>query len=77
MFVLRLGGNLLRTGGDYSFILPTTMQSVVVLILLFLSLSWNFGCLMMSIDRLRTRSPIWRCSTISPASATGGTCCGG
>jgi diguanylate cyclase (GGDEF)-like protein len=53
MFVLRLGGNLLRTGGDYSFILPTTMQSVVVLILLFLSLSWNFGCLMMSIDRLR------------------------
>jgi len=53
MFVVRVGGSLLHIGGEFSFILPNTMQSVVVLILLFLSLSWNFGCLMMAIDRLR------------------------
>jgi diguanylate cyclase (GGDEF)-like protein len=53
MFVVRVGGSLLHIGGEFSFILPNSMQSVVVLALLFLSMTWNFGCLMMAIDRLR------------------------
>ena len=53
MFALRVGGGLLHIGGEFSFVLPNSMQSVVVLVLLFLSMSWNFGCLMMAIDRLR------------------------
>ena len=53
MFVIRIGGSLLHVGGLYSFVLASSMQSVIVLLLVFLSMSWNFGCLLMAIDRLR------------------------
>jgi diguanylate cyclase (GGDEF)-like protein len=51
--IIRAGGNLLHIGGEFSFIRPNPLHSVVVLTLMFLSMSWNFGFLLMAIDRLR------------------------
>jgi diguanylate cyclase (GGDEF)-like protein len=53
LYVLRAGGSLLHIGGDFSFIRSSPVQSLIVLLLLFLSMSWNFGFLLMAIDRLR------------------------
>ena len=53
MYAMRAGGSLLHIGGDFSFIKSNPVQSVIVLALMFLSMSWNFGFLLMAIDRLR------------------------
>lgn len=53
LYAIRAASGLLRIGGDYSYIHANPMQTVVVLVLMFLSLSWNFGFLLMAIDRLR------------------------
>jgi diguanylate cyclase (GGDEF)-like protein len=53
MYVVRAGGNLLGIGGTFSVVQSNPMQSVVVLTLMFLSMAWNFGFLLMAIDRLR------------------------
>jgi diguanylate cyclase (GGDEF)-like protein len=53
LYVLRAGGSLLHIGGDFSFIRSSPVQSIIVLVLVFLSMSWNFGFLLMAIDRLR------------------------
>ena len=53
MFGLRAVGSLLHLGGDFSFSQSNPMQSVLVLVLMFLSMAWNFGFLLMAMDRLR------------------------
>jgi diguanylate cyclase (GGDEF)-like protein len=51
MYVVRAGGSMLHL--DFSFTHFTPLQSVVVLVLMFLSMAWNFGFLLMAIDALR------------------------
>ncbi|HKG99231.1 MAG TPA: GGDEF domain-containing protein [Bradyrhizobium sp.] len=53
LYALRAGGSLFHVGGDFSFIRSSPVQSLIVLLLMFLSMSWNFGFLLMAIDRLR------------------------
>jgi diguanylate cyclase (GGDEF)-like protein len=53
IYVLRAGGSLVHVGGQFSYIEPNPVQSVMVLMLMFLSMAWNFGLLLMAIDRLR------------------------
>ena len=53
LYALRAGVTLLHVGGDFSYISSNPAQSVVVLVLMFLSMSWNFGFLLMAMDRLR------------------------
>jgi diguanylate cyclase (GGDEF)-like protein len=53
LYAMRAGGSLLHIGGDFSIIKSNPAQSVIVLALMFLSMSWNFGFLLMAIDRLR------------------------
>jgi diguanylate cyclase (GGDEF)-like protein len=53
MYALRAVGSLLQIGGDFSFVNSNPAQSAIVLLLMFLSMSWNFGFLLMAIDRLR------------------------
>ncbi|HET6838654.1 MAG TPA: GGDEF domain-containing protein [Bradyrhizobium sp.] len=50
---VRGAGNLLPLGGEFSFINPNPVHSALVLTLMFLSMVWNFGFLLMAIDRLR------------------------
>ena len=50
---LRSAAALLHVGGDVSFIEFNDLQAAMVLVLVFLSMVWNFGFLMMAIDRLR------------------------
>ena len=50
---MKLGGNALHLGGEFSFIRPGPIESVLVLVLMFLSMTLNFGFLLMTIDRLR------------------------
>jgi diguanylate cyclase (GGDEF)-like protein len=50
---VRSASALLRFGGDVAFIAFNDFQAVMVLALVFLSLVWNFGFLLMAIDRLR------------------------
>ncbi len=49
----RAVANLFHIGGEFSFINPNPIHSVLVLALMFLSMAWNFGFLLMAIDRLR------------------------
>jgi diguanylate cyclase (GGDEF)-like protein len=51
--LLRPVGNVLHLGGEFSFIHPNPVHSVMVLALMFLSMAWNFGFLLMAIDCLR------------------------
>jgi len=51
IYGVRLAGCLL--GGDVSFVRFSPMQSVLILALVFLSMAWNFGLLLMAMDRLR------------------------
>lgn len=51
--LLRAAGSLLHLGGDLSFLHYNPLQAVLVLLLLFLSNAWNFGFLLMAMDRLR------------------------
>jgi diguanylate cyclase (GGDEF)-like protein len=53
IYVLRAMGGLLHVGGDFSFIQSNPLQWVMVLSLIFLAMAWNFGFLLMAIDRLR------------------------
>jgi diguanylate cyclase (GGDEF)-like protein len=50
---VRVVGNLLHIGGEFSFVQFSPVQSVVILMLMFLSLALNFGFVLMAIDRLR------------------------
>src|ERR1700738_1621089 len=53
IYALRVAGNLLRIGGEFSFVNFSPLQSALFLVLIFLSMAWNFGFLLMAIDRLR------------------------
>src|SRR5882672_9249287 len=53
IYALRVAGNLLHIGGDFSYIQFSPLQAALFLILMFLSMAWNFGFLLMAIDRLR------------------------
>ena len=53
IYAIRGGGSLLHVGGDFSYTQSNPIQSVIVLTLMFLSMAWNFGFLLMAIDRLR------------------------
>ena len=51
MYAIRAGGNLL--GVDFAFTGSSNPQSVIVMVLMFLSMALNFGFLLMTMDRLR------------------------
>jgi len=53
IFAARLLGALTSTGGGFSYMHFSPAQSVVILVLVFLSMSLNFGFLLMAMDRLR------------------------
>jgi diguanylate cyclase (GGDEF)-like protein len=53
LYVLRAGGSLLRVGVEFSVIQSNPVQWVMLLALMFLSMTLNFGFLLMAIDRLR------------------------
>jgi diguanylate cyclase (GGDEF)-like protein len=53
IFASRLVGALTEVGGGYSYLEFGPVQSVVILVLVFLSMSLNFGFLLMAMDRLR------------------------
>jgi len=53
IYIFRACESLVHFGGKTSFFHFDTLQSVLVLTLLFLTMVWNFGFLLMAIDRLR------------------------
>jgi diguanylate cyclase (GGDEF)-like protein len=53
IYAVRAVGNLLHVGGEFSFIHFNPLQSALILVLMFLSMAWNFGFLLMAMDRLR------------------------
>lgn len=53
IYAVRVAGNLLHIGGEFSFIQFSPLQAALFLILIFLSMAWNFGLLLMAMDRLR------------------------
>ncbi|HYI28876.1 MAG TPA: GGDEF domain-containing protein [Bradyrhizobium sp.] len=53
IYVMRVLGNVVQIGGEFSFIHFTPVHSISILVLMFLSMSWNFGFLLMAMDRLR------------------------
>ena len=53
IFAARLFGALTSAGGGFSYMHFSPAQSVVILVLVFLSMSLNFGFLLMAMDRLR------------------------
>src|SRR5712671_4542517 len=53
LYVIRVAANLLPVGPGSSFVQFSPLQSALVLALMFLSMVWNFGCLLMAMDRLR------------------------
>jgi diguanylate cyclase (GGDEF)-like protein len=53
IYVVRLVAGLTGVAGGFSYAHFTQLQSVVVLALVFLSMAWNFGFLLMAMDRLR------------------------
>ena len=53
LYAVRVLANLLHVGGDFSFIRFSPLHSVLILVLMFLSMAWNFGFLLMAMDRLR------------------------
>ena len=42
LYAIRAGASLLHIGGDFAFIHPNPLQSVLLLVLMFLSMSWQF-----------------------------------
>jgi len=52
--VVRSVAALLNMGGDLMVITFNPLQAVTILILVFLSMAWNFGLVLMAIDRLRS-----------------------
>jgi diguanylate cyclase (GGDEF)-like protein len=53
IYAARAGAGMLQVGGDVAIFRSNPMQSVMVLALMFLSMAWNFGFLLMAMDRLR------------------------
>jgi diguanylate cyclase (GGDEF)-like protein len=53
LYFLRAGGSLLHAGVEFSFVESNPAQWVMLLALMFLSMTLNFGFLLMAIDRLR------------------------
>jgi diguanylate cyclase (GGDEF)-like protein len=53
IYAIRAGANLFDIGGGFSFVLFGPFHSALVLVLMFLSMAWNFGFLLMAMDRLR------------------------
>jgi diguanylate cyclase (GGDEF)-like protein len=53
LFSLRASAALLGFGGDLSMVHFNDFQAAMLLALVFLSMTWNFGFLLMTIDRLR------------------------
>jgi diguanylate cyclase (GGDEF)-like protein len=53
IFVARWIGAVTAMGGGFSYMNFSPAQSVVILVLVFLSMSLNFGFLLMAMDRLR------------------------
>ena len=53
IFVGQVVGALTDVGGGFSYMHFSPAQSVVILVLVFLSMSLNFGFLLMAMDRLR------------------------
>jgi len=53
IFAGRLLGALTDVGGGFSYLHFSPVQSVVILVLVFLSMALNFGFLLMAMDRLR------------------------
>src|SRR3954466_11690110 len=51
--LIRGGGALLHVGGEVSFVRFNEFQAALILLLVFLSMAWNFGFVLMAIDRLR------------------------
>lgn len=53
LYAFRAVGKIFQIGGDFSFVQFNAPQSIMILVLMFLSMAWNFGFLLMAIDRLR------------------------
>ncbi len=53
IYVMRVLSNVAQVGGEFSFLRFTPVHSISILVLMFLSMSWNFGFLLMAMDRLR------------------------
>jgi diguanylate cyclase (GGDEF)-like protein len=53
IYAARVVGYFLHFGGDFMAASSNPAQSVLMLALMFLSMAWNFGFLLMAIDRLR------------------------
>jgi diguanylate cyclase (GGDEF)-like protein len=51
--VVRGGGAVLHIGGEVSMQRFNEFQAALILLLVFLSMAWNFGFVLMAIDRLR------------------------
>lgn len=51
--LIRSVGAVTNVGGEVSFIHFNAFQAALILVLVFLSMMWNFGFLLMAIDRLR------------------------
>ena len=51
--VVRSACGLLQIGGGVSMVSFNGLQAALILVLVFLSMAWNFGFLLMAIDRLR------------------------
>ena len=53
LYAFRAVGKIFQIGGDFTFVQFNAPQSIMILVLMFLSMAWNFGFLLMAIDRLR------------------------
>jgi diguanylate cyclase (GGDEF)-like protein len=53
VYSVRLLAGLTDVGGGFSYTKFNQVQSVLILALVFLSMAWNFGFLLMAMDRLR------------------------
>ncbi|MDB5549085.1 MAG: diguanylate cyclase [Tardiphaga sp.] len=54
VYVARSVGALLGLGGAISFTTFNSFQAVILLLIVFLSMAWNFGFMLMAIDRLHS-----------------------
>lgn len=54
VYVMRSVGALFQLGGDISFTTFNSFQAVILLAIVFLSMAWNFGFVLMAIDRLHS-----------------------
>jgi diguanylate cyclase (GGDEF)-like protein len=52
-FAVRSAAALMHLGGDITMLYFNPLQEVLLVLLVFLSMAWNFGFLLMAIERLR------------------------